>query len=133
MFLYTSWRAIPLPTRIKLAAHFGIKKIGPTHVRDNYVESDGYKIEDVEAALNIDKLQAYLGTQETDMAKLLEWAILKVEGCDITALVSEPTNVNGVQFEGIEEFPDISSMDKVTFTPHEAPLKKKRGRPAKNK
>ncbi len=80
MFLYSSWRNISLSTRIKIAGVFGIPKVGPTHVRDNYVESDGYKIEDVERALNVDALQKYLETDETDMATLMVWLVDKAEG-----------------------------------------------------
>lgn len=50
-FLYSRWLALPLSTRVKLATEFGIAKTGSTHVVDNRVESDGYNINTVEAAL----------------------------------------------------------------------------------
>ncbi len=80
MFLYSQWRGVSLPTRIAIANAFGIAKIGPTHVRDNYVETDGYKIEDVERALNIDAIQKYTGSESTDMAELFNLMVIKAEG-----------------------------------------------------
>ena len=62
MLLYSQWRSLSLPTRIQLAQTLGIKKFGPTHVRDNVVESDGYLIEDVEKAITVEALQELLDT-----------------------------------------------------------------------
>lgn len=108
---------LPLSTRQTLAAHFGFSKIGPTHVQDNKVVSDGYNIEDVERSLNVDALQQYVGSEETDMAKLWEMMTYKAEGRipeeEIAALVSEPTELNA---------------EPLPITPEP----KKRGRPAKN-
>lgn len=50
-FLYSRWLALPLSTRVKIATELGIAKTGSTHVVDNRVESDGYSINTVEAAL----------------------------------------------------------------------------------
>jgi len=80
MFLYSKWRSIPLNTRHKIAAQFKIVKVGPTHVRDNYVESDGYKIEDVEHVLNVDAIQQFLGVDSTDLNILVDLLVSKVEG-----------------------------------------------------
>ena len=73
VFLYSKWRAIDLSKRIQIAQALGIKKVGPTHVRDNIVESDGYLIDDVENALTLENLQKYLDTTETNMDTLWEW------------------------------------------------------------
>lgn len=94
MFLYSSWRSIPLSTRIIIANTFGVQKIGPTHVVNNYVESDGYRIEDIERALNIDAIQKYVATNETDMVKLMDMLIAKAEGREYIGLVTEPVIVN---------------------------------------
>lgn len=94
MFLYSHWRSIPLNTRIQIAEKFGIVKIGPTHVRDNYVESDGYRIEDVEKALNIDAIQEFLGVEQTDMVTLFELLVSKIEGRTIEVLDSEPISTS---------------------------------------
>ncbi len=71
---------LSLPTRAVLAKEFGITKIGPTHVVDSRIESDGYKIEDVERALNVDAIQSYLTSEETDMNILWEAMVAKAEG-----------------------------------------------------
>lgn len=98
MFLYSHWLALPLPTRNKIAHQFGISKTSPTHVQDNRVVSDGYKIDDVERALNIDALQAYTGQKTTDAAVLWEGLIEKIDdrvpAGEVAAIVSEPTSIN---------------------------------------
>lgn len=90
MFLYSFWRSLPISTRILIADLLGIKKHGPTHVRDNQVESDGYLIKEVEDALHLDKLQALLQTDERDLATLFKMLVDKVEGSPvIVEVVSE--------------------------------------------
>lgn len=66
MLLYSNWIKLPLYVRAEIAQKFGIAKVGPTHVQDNVVVSDGYKIEDIERAMNIEALQEYLGSKEKD-------------------------------------------------------------------
>jgi hypothetical protein len=115
VFLYSHWRSIPLNTRIQIAEKFGIVKVGPTHVRDNYVESDGYRIEDVEKALNIDAIQEFLGVEQTDMVTLLELLVAKIEGREVTpSYVVVPKEV----LEVAKEMPSVLAQ-------------KKKGRPAK--
>lgn len=84
LFLYSKWLSLPLPTRHKIAAQFGIIKRGSTEVVDNQVKSDGYKIQEVEEALNIDALQKYIVTTETDMLALWMWLVEKIEGQPLT-------------------------------------------------
>jgi len=60
-------------------------------VRDNYVESDGYKIEDVERALNIDALQKYTGSESTDMQVLFDLMVAKAEGKYPILVTESPT------------------------------------------
>ena len=84
MFLYSSWRALDLPTRIKIATELGIKKVGPTHVRDNIIESDGYLIKEVETALSVENLQKHFDTTETNTETLWEW-LVKGKPIPITA------------------------------------------------
>jgi len=82
MLLYSQWRSLSLPTRIQLAQTLGIKKFGPTHVRDNVVESDGYLIEDVEKAITVEALQELLDTTETDITKLFNELVWRAENPD---------------------------------------------------
>ncbi len=124
MFLYSSWRNLPISTRIQIAEALGIKKVGPTHVRDNYVESDGYVIGDVEAALNVDKLQAYLGTDERDLATLFKMLVDKVEGNVDT------TSVDELDIPGGHEGPIVEQEKRSTI---ETPKKVvRKGRPKKS-
>lgn len=80
MFMYSSWMRLPLTTRTLLATHFGFSKTGPTHVQDNVVVADGYKISDIEAALNVDAIQKYVGSESTDLMELWTMMVDKVEG-----------------------------------------------------
>lgn len=75
MFLYSAWCALDLPTRHKLAQQFNIPKKHPTHVVDNRIQSDGYDVVDIERALNVDAIQTFLDTKETDMAILWTWLV----------------------------------------------------------
>lgn len=120
MFLYSVWRSTALPTRIRIAQTFGIAKIGPTHVRDNYIESDGYKIEDVERSLNVDVLQKFTGLDSTDMAVLFAAVVatLKVNPEDLKPKIDPNVAESNAKPE----------KGKIPEVP-----KKKRGRPAKNK
>lgn len=79
MILYSSWLNLPLATRHKIADAFGIIKKGSTHVVDNTIQSDGFLIKEVEEALNVDALQKYLGSEETDMKILFDMLAKKVE------------------------------------------------------
>jgi hypothetical protein len=66
MFLYGNWLKLPLDTRAKIAAHYGFTKAGPTHVQDNRVVSDGYKIEDIERCLTLDAVKALTKSTSDD-------------------------------------------------------------------
>ncbi len=93
MFLYSHWRNLSLSTRIVIANALGIAKIGPTHVSNNVIESDGYKIDDVERALNVDKLQEYTGSDSTDMQVLFDLTVVKAEEREPSMLVNEENTV----------------------------------------
>lgn len=80
IFLYHDWMQLPLSTRAKLADKFGFKKIGATHVFNNEVQSDGYALKDVEKALNVEAIKAYLETEDVDLTKLWPLLIEKIEG-----------------------------------------------------
>ncbi len=124
MFLYSKWMGLDLGIRQQIAAEFGIAKTAPTHVNDNKIISDGYKVEDVENALNIDALQQFLGSTETDMAVL--WDLL------IERFTPQPLQ----KLEVIEEVIIVGSVEESNAKPEHirppvAPEKPKRGRPKK--
>ncbi len=109
MFLYHQWTLLPLQTRIRIANEFGVIKKGSTEVVDNTIKSDGYILKELEEALNIDALQKYLNTTETDMQVLWMALIDKAEG-----RYASPIELNPIVIE-----PQIVE-------------KKKRGRPRKH-
>lgn len=82
MFLYSQWVQLSLPTRNAIADKFGILKRGSTEVFNNTIKSDGYVLKEVEEALNIDAIQKFLGTEETDMSVLWVGLVSKVENPD---------------------------------------------------
>ncbi len=97
---------LSLPTRAVLAKEFGITKVGPTHVVNNTIESDGYKIEDVERALNMDAIQAYLQSEETDMNILWDNMVAQAEGRELPNYMTESSDVTPTVLppkESIEE------------------------------
>lgn len=51
MFTYSIWLSLTLPERQEVARKLGIAKTGSTHVVNDRVESDGYALQAVEAAL----------------------------------------------------------------------------------
>lgn len=91
MFLYHKWMELNINTRHAIAAQFGIEKKGSTEVFNNTIKSDGYLVKDVEQALNIDALQEYLGTHETDMMILWMWLVEKIEGKELTQVNMDTT------------------------------------------
>ena len=105
--MYSSWCALSLETRFKIAKEFGIEKKGPTEVFSNQIKNDGFLLKDIETALSLNNLQKYLGTQETDLPILWGWLIDKIEGRSIpepiiqeeakpikTKVISNETKVN---------------------------------------
>lgn len=83
MFLYSSWLRLPLSTRAELARVFGVSKSSPTHVQDNVVVSDGYKVHDIEAALSVAAIQVYIGsgfTSKTTFDELWQMMVDRAEG-----------------------------------------------------
>lgn len=79
IFLYSKWLSVPIETRVKIAKQFNIPKTGATWVENNVIKSDGYEIKDIEEKLNVDALQKFLVTDETDMAKLFDMLISCIE------------------------------------------------------
>lgn len=82
MILYSSWLKLPIHIRHKIAADFGIVKKGSTHVFNNEIQSDGFLIHEVEAALSVEALQAFLGTRETDHITLWNEMVYRAENPD---------------------------------------------------
>jgi len=78
--MYSDWCQLSLVTRMKIANAFGIKKTGATHVSNNYVQSDGYAVKDIESVLNVKTLQEFLKSEETDARTLWNLMVDKVEG-----------------------------------------------------
>ena len=71
---------MPINTRLKLAHVFAIPKLGPTHVSDNTIQSDGFLVNHIETNLTRENIQTYLKTNEPDMEKLWQMLIEEIEG-----------------------------------------------------
>lgn len=87
MISYSYWHALPLHTRVKICSIFGVAKIGPTHVVNDRIESDGYHFQDVEKAVTVEALQAYTGSTEKDFAVLWNLMADKIEGREPAELI----------------------------------------------
>ncbi len=119
VFLYGKWLRTPINTRHAIAKEFNIPKKGATEVSNNEVVKDGYFIEDIEQALNIDALQKYIGTGLTDMHVLWENLILKAEG--------KPVVLNGPASTPEPPKPPQMTQEPLVNTA----IPKRRGRPPK--
>lgn len=91
MFLYSNWLKLSLTTRHKIAETFGVERKKSIHVADNQVVDDGYYIQEVEAALSLEKLQVYLQSDSQDYTYLFDQMVNKLEGkVEPVAPVVEP-------------------------------------------
>lgn len=96
-FLYSHWLKLPVSTRTIIATALSIAKTSPTHVQDNVVVNDGYKIQDVENALNLDALQKYLNSDETDFNILWDLLIAKTEGREVEQAIEDNPNATVIE------------------------------------
>lgn len=78
MISFSTWHALPLATRVLIANQFGISKVGPTHVFDNRIESDGYRFQDIERAISTEAMQAFTGSSTKDDLALFELTLQKI-------------------------------------------------------
>lgn len=102
MFYYGSWLKLPISTRVILAKHFGIAKIGSIHVQDNVIVSDGYKVHDVESALNPGAIATYVGaTAGGDFDLLWKMMVDKAEGRTNVTGTQAPTAFTTVPTDGL--------------------------------
>ncbi len=119
MILYSSWTALSLSTRNTIAQAFGISKTTPTHVQDNRIVSDGYKVEDVENALSTEAMQKYSGSKSKEMAELFRAVVAKAEGgeIDTSTVIIDPTHLNAGGGSGIAVTTKaVKSMSTKTVT-----------------
>lgn len=132
VFLYSRWMALPLTTKALLAKEFGFAKTGPTHVADNRVVADGYKVDDVENAMDIEAIRRYVGESIADYDALWQAMIDKVEGrtpitvarvIEVKMTAEAPVTIEALQNGGL-------IIDEVG-PPAEVSKPKKRGQPSK--
>lgn len=123
---------LPLSTRATLAKEFGVAKVLPTHVSDNVVVQDGYKIEDVERSImTIEALQSYIPSKEKEFLTLWENTVAKAEGRYVQTGITEkmveeisaPSVIETIPPHAPEALKEPTTEKTVT---HETP--KKRGR-----
>lgn len=106
--LFSKWNSLSLSTRVQIATAFGVAKVGPTHVFDNTIQSDGFKFQDIERAITIEKMQEYLNTNQANFDTLWDMLVAKTEG----------------RLETITADEKVGTLSVITPA-------KKRGRPAK--
>lgn len=106
--MYGKWLGLSLETRNKIAQLFGIIKKGATEVFSNEIKNDGYLVQDIEAALTIEAMQKYLGSEHTDRDLLASMLVSKIETQSvITATpIPEPVIATGT-FEKIEVMSEV--------------------------
>lgn len=132
MFLFHKWLELNINTRHKIAAQFNIVKRGSTEVVDNIISNDGYKIKEIEEALNIDAIQTYLDTQEADMTKLWVMLINKIEGRSYVDDVQPPVQEPKVTSRDVLEDGVTYHVDQELIDSAKKAVKNKGGRPKKN-
>lgn len=116
-FIYSAWLNLSVGTRHLIAKEFGITKTSATHVQDNVVVADGYKIHDVESALNPEALQKYLESDEEAYSTLWSRMIDKIEGREHKAVI-------------VDVIPDPETKVTVNLPTTVPPIvPKRRGRP----
>lgn len=124
MFLYSQWRQLPLDIRNDIAKQFGISKSGPTHVDSNVIVSDGYKIEEVEAALNIDALQSFTGSDDTNMTVLWDLMVNRIMNPVAEPAVEVPAEEVPAEAPVVEEAPEPVIETPIVEPAVEKPTKK---------
>ena len=124
MFPYVKWLGLPLHLRRDIATQFGVNKTMPTHVQDNRVVSDGYKLEDLDAALTEDNIRLFLESSEQDTLMLWDELIGRFEPQEVLIIEKVAAPVS-------QEKTVADSMATPEHTKVIPP--KKRGRPAKPK
>lgn len=89
---YSKWLSLSLSTRVKIAQRLGIAKTGSTHVVNNIVESDGYKVYDVENAIAASGID-------------FDVLVAEAEGVIVTPKAVEPQSPMAQPIEAAEEAP----------------------------
>lgn len=90
---YSKWLSLPIHLRHEIAAHFDIRKTGPTHVDTDRIVSDGYSVEAVEIALTPDNLREFLGSDEKDEDALWDQLVHKNDPVEAPFAPVEPAPV----------------------------------------
>lgn len=81
------WLKLSYETRQLLVVQFNITRSVPAHVENNQVVSDGHSSKDL-SVLNVESLQKFLESTETDFTKLFNNTLKKLT----EPLVEEPKN-----------------------------------------
>lgn len=120
MIPYHRWILLPIHVRNAIAFEFGIVKKGSTEVVNNTIKSDGYDINDIANALNMQALQAYLGTDMDDLSVLFDFLIQRMNE-PIKPDIEEPTPEPAP-----EPVVEKKSVKKSTKNPVKKAIKKKK-------
>lgn len=123
MISFSVWHSLPLASRVKICNTFGVSKIGPTHVVNDRIESDGYRFQDIEAALTISSLQAFTNSKEKDFNMLWNLMAEKLEGREPAELIVH-NDPDKVEIEENTETGEVKANGVTVKSPKKTPKKK---------
>lgn len=94
MMMYSTWRRTPLHVRHEIAYMFGIPKSGPTHVVDNQVQDDGYKVEEIESKITVPALEEVLKpTEKYSLEELFDMLVAHLTSPAIVGYVAPQNTI----------------------------------------
>ncbi len=124
---YSKWTDLPLPTRIKIAEIFDVKKVRSTHVAENRILDDGYEIKDIERILAPDTLRVYLNSQSYNPVELFDELVARVNKPEVVVTEETPAWIELTPLKQEEPKSLVKEVKIETITPPTP--KKKGGRP----
>lgn len=124
MLIYPKWSKLPLPTRQGLAALFGVARTRSTHVVDNQVADDGYRIEDLDNAFSTERVQEYVGSKEKDVLVLWDLMVSKFETPEVIEVIAPVEPAPTPEPGTVEE--TMAKPEKIKVIPAEKKVKAKK-------
>lgn len=88
-FNYQDWVQLSIGLRQKIAFTFGVKKVGPTHVVNNEIQSDGYLMKDLSERLSLSALELHFNLIGMSYDDLWNRMLLEAEGKSLPEIEKE--------------------------------------------
>lgn len=128
------WLGLPADVRVKLKSIFNIPRSSGSQIVDKEVVSDGHTHKDL-AELTVEKMQAYLSSEETDFWKLMDVVLDKIQkerGEEIkNALKQQEELQDELAGEKAEALAELARKMEEIASGAEEVIVKRRGRPRK--